>query len=129
MSKQKMIQDSSVSVVTRLHSGLRNLGLILGRDRNFTFIHIADIGRLTHAIFYQRVPKALSPGVGVKRNRRQVVCRTVWNRPFYLSDRDKLISLHSRSHPIIMSIFQFLRQKQVGLCWFSAYLRWRVRNA
>jgi hypothetical protein len=65
-----MIQDSSVSTVTRLHSELRNLGLILGRDRDFTLIRIADIGRLAYAMFYQWMPKALSPGVGVKRNRR-----------------------------------------------------------
>jgi len=68
--QQERIQDSSVSTVTRLHAGLKNLGLILRKERDFTLIHIDDIDRLAHAMFYQWMPKALSPGMGVKRNRR-----------------------------------------------------------
>lgn len=76
--QQERIQDSSASTVTRLHAGLRNLGLILGRDRDFTLIHRANIGRLAHAMFYQWMPKALSPGIGLKRNRRPHILGKWW---------------------------------------------------
>lgn len=78
-SKQlERIQDSSVSTVTSLHAGLRNLGLILCRDRDFTLIPSVNIGRFAHAMFYQWMPQALSPGIGVKGNRRLYIQGKWW---------------------------------------------------
>jgi hypothetical protein len=49
--QQEKIQESSVSTVTRLNVGLRDLGLILGRERDFTLMHSANIGRMADDVF------------------------------------------------------------------------------
>ena len=93
--------------MTRLHAGLRNLGLILGRDRYFTLIRSANIGRLAHAMFYQWMPKALSPGIGLKRNRRLYILGRWWVGLFGTGPSAYQIGTHwhrcrkgnSRSHP------------------------------
>jgi hypothetical protein len=51
--QQEKIQDSVVSTVTRLNVGLRDLGLILGRKRDFTLMHSANISRMADAVFYK----------------------------------------------------------------------------
>lgn len=49
--EQRAGQDPGfLSTLNMLHARLRNLGFILGRGRDFAFIHCAKIGRLPHPV-------------------------------------------------------------------------------